>query len=129
MDKEITGEQKLYVLLKYKKSRTRFETFQMKLIRFFNHIGESWENEARSLCEREEQIVGDEPNEEQLRIYKTRTSFHRIYPPYTQSGEVYLRTLWNKSPSNPMNWWRNKWVIGLTVSVLGLLVGLLQLLR
>lgn len=103
---EITNEQKLYVLLKHKKSRTRYEDFQMKLIMFFNYIGDSWEGDAYALCEREGRIAGDEPNEEQLKVFKTRGYFHKIYPPYTQVNEVYLRALWKKAPSNPKNWWR-----------------------
>ena len=105
---EITNEQKLYVLLKYKKNRTLYEKFQMLLIKFFNSVGDSWEGRAYSLCESSGQIDADEPNEEQLKIYGTRGKFHKFYPPYTQSSDVYLKELWRTAPSNPKNWWRQK---------------------
>lgn len=121
---EITNEQKLYVLLKYKKSRTRCEEFQMLLIKFFNSVGDSWEGRAYSLCESSGQIDADEPNEEQLKIYGTRGKLHKFYPPYTQSSDVYLKELWRRAPSNPKNWWRTVKGLGAIVSIITITSGL-----
>lgn len=126
---EITNEQKLYVLLEYKKERTWYEKYQMRMIKFFNPNLIEWYSEAEKWCFNKDQILGDEPDEEQLEKYGGYLGFHKVYPPYTQSSPLFLKKLWEGAPSNPRNWWKNKWVIGLTISILGLIVGLLQLLR
>lgn len=125
---EITDDQKLYVLLKYKKDISCYQKFQMRLIGFFFWNKHSWVDIAEKWAFLSNQVYGDEPTEGQLKEYETRGKFHKEFPKYTHSTSIYLKELWNESVSNPKNWWRNKWVIGTSISVLALLVALWQLL-
>ena len=100
----------------------------MRLIGFFFWNKNSWFVIAEKWAFQSNQVYGDEPTEEQLRKYKMRSKFHEDFPEYTHSTSIYLKELWNESVSNPKNWWRNKWVIGTSISVLALLAALWQLL-
>lgn len=118
---EITNEQKLYVLLKYKKNRTLYEKLQMLLIKFFNPSLTEWYCKAKQWCFDKDQILGDEPSNEQLEKYGGYREFHKEYPPYTHSSPIFLKELWKGAPSNPLCWWRNKKFLEVFAAVLTIL--------
>ena len=122
---EITADKKLYVLLENKKERTQYEVCQMKLIKFFNYDVSEWSKEVKRWCESHDLIRVDEPTEEQLRVYGGYDKYHKAFPPYTHTSDLYLQVLWNSSSSNPRNWIKSKWIIGTILAVLGLLISLL----
>lgn len=129
MDK-ITNEQKLYVLLKYKKNRTLHENFQMKLIKFFNSSLTEWYSRAEKWCFDKDQIFGDEPSEKQLEKYGGYHGFHKVHPPYTHSSPIFLKELWKGAPSNPKYWWRTMkfWGILGTIATIASLILSIKLL-
>lgn len=126
---EITNEQKLYVLLKYKKERTKKEEKILSILNEKANLGSAdLENADKECC-----------NQKWLSIvhiveelgYTTKYS-HRIE--LSESGESQIEKFWRESKYNPDNVWKNravKWssVITAIISLVYFLAWLCQLIQ
>lgn len=100
---EITNEQKLYVLLKYKKERTKKEEKILSILNEKANLGSAdLENADKECC-----------NQKWLSIvhvveelgYTTKYS-HRIE--LSESGKSQIEKFWRESKYNPDNVWKNR---------------------
>mgnify|MGYP004656625525 FL=1 len=100
---EITNEQKLYVLLKYKKERTKKEEKILSILNEKANLGSADLEKADKEC----------CNQKWLSIvhvvkelgYTTKYS-HRIE--LSESGESQIEKFWRESKYNPDNVWKNR---------------------
>lgn len=126
---EITNEQKLYVLLKYKKERTKKEEKILSILNEKANLGSAdLENADKECC-----------NQKWLSIvhvveelgYTTKCS-HRIE--LSESGESQIEKFWRESKYNPDNVWKSrvvKWssVVTAIITLIYFLAWLCQLVQ
>ena len=126
---EITNEQKLYVLLKYKKERTKKEEKILSILNEKANLGSADLEKADKEC----------CNQKWLSIvhvvkelgYTTKYS-HRIE--LSESGESQIEKFWRESKYNPDNVWKSrvvKWssVVTAIITLIYFLAWLCQLVQ
>lgn len=100
---EITNEQKLYVLLKYKKERTKKEEKILSILNEKANLGSADLEKADKECCNQKWLSVVHVVEELG--YTTKYS-HRIE--LSESGESQIEKFWRESKYNPDNVWKNR---------------------
>lgn len=126
---EITNEQKLYVLLKYKKERTKKEEKILSILNEKANLGSADLEEADKECCNQKWLSTVHVVEELG--YTTKYS-HRIE--LSESGKSQIEKFWRESKYNPDNVWKSrvvKWssVITAIISLVYFLAWLCQLIQ
>lgn len=126
---EITNEQKLYVLLKYKKERTKKEEKILSILNEKANLGSADLEKADKECCNQKWLSVVHVVEELG--YTTKYS-HRIA--LSESGESQIEKFWRESKYNPDNVWKNravKWssVITAIITLIYFLAWLCQLVQ
>lgn len=126
---EITNEQKLYVLLKYKKERTKKEEQILSILNEKANLGSADLEKADKECCNQKWLSVVHVVEELG--YTTKYS-HRIE--LSESGESQIEKFWRESKYNPDNVWKNravKWssVITAIITLIYFLAWLCQLVQ
>lgn len=110
---EITNEQKLYVLLKYKKERTKKEEKILSILNENANLGSADLEEADKECCNQKWLS---PNHVVEELGYTTKYSHRIE--LSESGESQIEKFWRESKYNPDNVWKSRVVGGLLLSQL-----------
>lgn len=126
---EITNEQKLYVLLKYKKERTKKEEKILSILNEKANLGSADLEEADKECCNQKWLSPIHVVEELG--YTTKYS-HRIE--LSESGESQIEKFWRESKYNPNNAWKSRVVklssvITAIISLVYFLAWLCQLIQ
>lgn len=126
---EVTNEQKLYVLLKYKKERTKKEEKILSILNEKANLGSADLEEADKECCNQKWLSIVHVEEELG--YTTKYS-HRIE--LSESGESQIEKFWRESKYNPDNVWKSrvvKWssVVTAIISLVYFLAWLCQLIQ
>lgn len=126
---EITNEQKLYVLLKYKKERTKKEEKILSILNEKANLGSADLEEADKECCNQKWLSIVHVVEELG--YTTKCS-HRIE--LSESGESQIEKFWRESKYNPDNVWKSrvvKWssVVTAIITLIYFLAWLCQLVQ
>ena len=126
---EVTNEQKLYVLLKYKKERTKKEEKILSILNEKANLGSSDLEKADKECCNQKWISIVHVVEELG--YTTKYS-HRIE--LSESGKSQIEKFWRESKYNPDNVWKSrvvKWssVVTAIITLIYFLVWLCQLVQ
>lgn len=126
---EITNEQKLYVLLKYKKERTKKEEKILSILNEKANLGSADLEEADKECCNQRWLSTVHVVEELG--YTTKYS-HRIE--LSESGESQIEKFWRESKYNPDNVWKSrvvKWssVVTAIITLIYFLAWLFQLVQ
>lgn len=126
---EITNEQKLYVLLKYKKERTKKEEKILSILNEKANLGSADLEKADKECCNQKWLSIVHVVEELG--YTTKYS-HRIE--LSESGESQIEKFWRVSKYTPDNVWKNravKWssVITAIITLIYFLAWLCQLVQ
>lgn len=100
---EITNEQKLYVLLKYKKERTKNEEKILSILNEKANLGSADLEKADKECCNQKWLSVVHVVEELG--YTTKYS-HRIE--LSESGKSQIEKFWRESKYNPDNVWKNR---------------------
>lgn len=126
---EITNEQKLYVLLKYKKERTKKEEKILSILNEKANLGSADLEKADKECCNQKWLSTVHVVEELG--YTTKYS-HRIE--LSESGKSQIEKFWRESKYNPDNVWKSrvvKWssVITAIITLIYFLAWLCQLVQ
>lgn len=126
---EVTNEQKLYVLLKYKKERTKKEEKILSILNDKANLGSADLDKADKECCNQKWISIVHVVEELG--YTTKYS-HRIE--LSESGKSQIEKFWRESKYNPDNVWKSrvvKWssVVTSIITLIYFLVWLCQLVQ
>ena len=126
---EITNEQKLYVLLKYKKERTKKEENILSILNEKANLGSADLEKADKECCNQKWISIVHVVEELG--YTTKYS-HRIE--LSESGKSQIEKFWRESKYNPDNVWKSrvvKWssVVTAIITLIYFLAWLFQLVQ
>lgn len=126
---EITNEQKLYVLLKYKKERTKKEEKILSILNEKANLGSADLEEADKECCNQKWLSTVHVVEEFG--YTTKYS-HRIE--LSESGKSQIEKFWRESKYNPENVWKSrvvKWssVVTAIITLIYFLAWLCQLVQ
>lgn len=126
---EITNEQKLYVLLKYKKERTKKEEKILSILNEKANLGSADLEKADKECCNQKWLSVVHVVEELG--YTTKYS-HRIE--LSESGESQIEKFWRESKYNPINGWKSKIVklssvVTAVISLVYFLAWLCQLIQ
>ena len=126
---EITNEQKLYVLLKYKKERTKKEEKILSILNEKANLGSANLEKADKECCNQKWLSIVHVVEELG--YTTKYS-HRIE--LSESGESQIEKFWRESKYNPDNVWKSRVVklssvITAIISLVYFLAWLCQLIQ
>ena len=126
---EITNEQKLYVLLKYKKERTKKEEKILSILNEKANLGSADLDKADKECCNQKWISIVHVVEELG--YTTKYS-HRIE--LSESGKSQIEKFWRESKYNPDNVWKSRVVklssvITAIISLVYFLAWLYQLIQ
>ena len=126
---EITNEQKLYVLLKYKKERTKKEEKILSILNEKANLGSADLEKADKECCNQKWLSVVHVVEELG--YTTKYS-HRIE--LSESGKSQIEKFWRESKYNPDNVWKSrvvKWssVITAIITLIYFLAWLCQLVQ
>lgn len=126
---EITNEQKLYVLLKYKKERTKKEEKILSILNEKANLGSADLEKADKECCNQKWLSVVHVVEELG--YTTKYS-HRIE--LSESGESQIEKFWRESKYNPENVWKYrviKWssVVTAIITLIYFLAWLCQLVQ
>lgn len=126
---EITNEQKLYVLLKYKKERTKKEEKILAILNEKANLGSADLEEADKECCNQKWLSTVHVVEELG--YTTKYS-HRIE--LSESGKSQIEKFWRESKYNPENVWKYrviKWssVVTAIITLIYFLAWLYQLVQ
>jgi hypothetical protein len=126
---EITNEQKLYVLLKYKKERTKKEEKILSILNEKANLGSADLEEADKECCNQKWLSTVHVVEELG--YTTKYS-HRIE--LSESGKSQIEKFWRESKYNPDNVWKSRVVklssvITAIISLVYFLAWLCQLIQ
>lgn len=126
---EITNEQKLYVLLKYKKERTKKEEKILAILNEKANLGSADLEEADKECCNQKWLSTVHVVEELG--YTTKYS-HRIE--LSESGKSQIEKFWRESKYNPENVWKSrviKWssVVTAIITLIYFLAWLYQLVQ
>lgn len=125
----ITNEQKLYVLLKYKKERTKKEEKILSILNEKANLGSADLEKADKECCNQKWLSTVHVVEELG--YTTKYS-HRIE--LSESGESQIEKFWRESKYNPDNVWKSrvvKWssVVTAIITLIYFLAWLCQLVQ
>lgn len=126
---EITNEQKLYVLLKYKKERTKKEEKILSILNEKANLGSADLEKADKECCNQKWLSTVHVVEELG--YTTKYS-HRIE--LSEAGESQIEKFWRESKYNPDNVWKSrvvKWssVVTAIIALIYFLAWLCQLVQ
>ena len=126
---EVTNEQKLYVLLKYKKERTKKEEKILSILNDKANLGSADLDKADKECCNQKWISIVHVVEELG--YTTKYS-HRIE--LSESGKSKIEKFWRESKYNPDNVWKSrvvKWssVVTAIITLIYFLAWLFQLVQ
>lgn len=126
---KITNEQKLYVLLKYKKERTKKEEKILAILNEKANLGSADLEEADKECCNQKWLSTVHVVEELG--YTTKYS-HRIE--LSESGKSQIEKFWRESKYNPENVWKSrviKWssVVTAIITLIYFLAWLYQLVQ
>lgn len=126
---EITNEQKLYVLLKYKKERTKKEEKILSILNEKANLGSADLEEADKECCNQKWLSTVHVVEELG--YTTKYS-HRIE--LSEAGKSQIEKFWRESKYNPDNVWKSrvvKWssVVTAIITLIYFLAWLCQLVQ
>ena len=126
---KVTNEQKLYVLLKYKKERTKKEEKILSILNEKANLGSADLEEADKECCNQKWLSIVHVLEELG--YTTKYS-HRIE--LSESGKSQIEKFWRESKYNPDNVWKSrvvKWssVVTAIVTLIYFLAWLFQLVQ
>lgn len=126
---EVTNEQKLYVLLKYKKERTKKEEKILSRLNEKANLGSADLEKADKECCNQKWLSTVHVVEELG--YTTKYS-HRIE--LSESGESQIEKFWRESKYNPDNVWKSrvvKWssVVTAIITLIYFLAWLCQLVQ
>ena len=126
---EITNEQKLYVLLKYKKERTKKEEKILSILNEKANLGSADLEKADKECCNQKWLSIVHVVEE---LGYTTNYSHRIE--LSESGKSQIEKFWRESKYNPDNVWKSrvvKWssVITAIISLVYFLAWLCQLIQ
>lgn len=126
---KITNEQKLYVLLKYKKERTKKEEKILAILNEKANLGSADLEEADKECCNQKWLSTVHVVEELG--YTTKYS-HRIE--LSESGKSQIEKFWRESKYNPENVWKSrviKWssVVTAIITLIYFLAWLCQLVQ
>nr|WP_294862534.1 hypothetical protein [Prevotella sp.] len=126
---EVTNEQKLYVLLKYKKERTKEDEKILSVLDEKASLGSADLEEADKECCNQKWLSTVHVVEELG--YTTKYS-HRIE--LSESGESQIEKFWRESKYNPNNVWKSrvvKWssVVTAIITLIYFLAWLCQLVQ
>lgn len=126
---KITNEQKLYVLLKYKKERTKKEEKILSILNEKANLGSADLEEADKECCNQKWLSTVHVVEELG--YTTKYS-HRIE--LSESGKSQIEKFWRESKYNPDNVWKSrvvKWssVVTAIITLIYFLAWLCQLVQ
>lgn len=126
---EVTNEQKLYVLLKYKKERTKKEEKILSILNDKANLGSSDLEKADKECCNQKWLSIVHVVEELG--YTTKYS-HRIE--LSESGKSQIEKFWRESKYNPDNVWKSrvvKWssVVTAIITLIYFLAWLFQLVQ
>ena len=126
---KITNEQKLYVLLKYKKERTKKEEKILAILNEKANLGSADLEEADKECCNQKWLSTVHVVEELG--YTTKYS-HRIE--LSESGKSQIEKFWRESKYNPENIWKSrviKWssVVTAIITLIYFLAWLCQLVQ
>lgn len=126
---EVTNEQKLYVLLKYKKERTKKEEKILSILNEKANLGSADLEEADKECCNQKWLSTVHVVEELG--YTTKYS-HRIE--LSESGKSQIEKFWRESKYNPDNVWKSrvvKWssVVTAIITLIYFLAWLCQLVQ
>lgn len=126
---EITNEQKLYVLLKYKKERTKKEEKILSILNEKANLGSADLEKADKECCNQKWLSTVHVVEELG--YTTKYS-HRIE--LSEAGESQIEKFWRESKYNPDNVWKSrvvKWssVVTAIITLIYFLAWLCQLVQ
>ena len=126
---EITNEQKLYVLLKYKKERTKKEEKILSILNEKANLGSADLEKADKECCNQKWLSTVHVVEELG--YTTKYS-HRIE--LSEAGESQIEKFWRESKYNPDNVWKSRVVklssvITAIISLIYFLAWLCQLIQ
>ena len=126
---KVTNEQKLYVLLKYKKERTKKEEKILSILNDKANLGSADLDKADKECCNQKWISIVHVVEELG--YTTKYS-HRIE--LSESGKSQIEKFWRESKYNPDNVWKSrvvKWssVVTSIITLIYFLVWLCQLVQ
>ena len=126
---EVTNEQKLYVLLKYKKERTKKEEKILSILNDKANLGSADLDKADKECCNQKWISIVHVVEELG--YTTKYS-HRIE--LSESGKSQIEKFWRESKYNPDNVWKSrvvKWssVVTAIITLIYFLAWLFQLVQ
>lgn len=126
---EVTNEQKLYVLLKYKKERTKKEEKILSILNEKANLGSADLEKADKECCNQKWLSTVHVVEELG--YTTKYS-HRIE--LSESGKSQIEKFWRESKYNPDNVWKSrvvKWssVVTAIITLIYFLAWLCQLVQ
>lgn len=126
---KVTNEQKLYVLLKYKKERTKKEEKILSILNEKANLGSADLEEADKECCNQKWLSTVHVVEELG--YTTKYS-HRIE--LSESGKSQIEKFWRESKYNPDNVWKSrvvKWssVVTAIITLIYFLAWLCQLVQ
>ena len=126
---KVTNEQKLYVLLKYKKERTKKEEKILSILNEKANLGSADLEEADKECSNQKWLSIVHVLEELG--YTTKYS-HRIE--LSESGKSQIEKFWRESKYNPDNVWKSRVVklssvITAIISLVYFLAWLCQLIQ
>lgn len=126
---EITNEQKLYVLLKYKKERIKKEEKILSILNENANLGSADLEEADKECCNQKWLS---PNHVVEELGYTTKYSHRIE--LSESGESQIEKFWRESKYNPDNVWKSrvvKWssVVTAIITLIYFLAWLCQLVQ
>ena len=126
---EVTNEQKLYVLLKYKKERTKKEEKILSILNDKANLGSADLDKADKECCNQKWLSIVHVVEELG--YTTKYS-HRIE--LSESGKSQIEKFWRESKYNPDNVWKSrvvKWssVVTAIITLIYFLAWLFQLVQ
>ena len=126
---KVTNEQKLYVLLKYKKERTKKEEKILYILNEKANLGSADLEEADKECCNQKWLIIVHVLEELG--YTTKYS-HRIE--LSESGKSQIEKFWRESKYNPDNVWKSrvvKWssVVTAIITLIYFLAWLCQLVQ
>ena len=126
---KVTNEQKLYVLLKYKKERTKKEEKILSILNEKANLGSADLEEADKECCNQKWLSIVHVVEE---LGYTTNYSHRIE--LSESGESQIEKFWRESKYNPDNVWKSRVVklssvITAIISLVYFLAWLCQLIQ
>lgn len=124
---KVTSEQIIWCILNRIPNRTKKEEKILARLKRKQGVAKEQNVSAEEYCMRQGWIESVYHVEEHG---ETSRSYHTIE--VTESGMIQVQLLWSASKYNPKNWWKQDLtlkIIGIIVAILGVVVGILQLIK